>query len=62
MTPTPHLNSTPTPEGEASRPYEAPTLTTLGTVNAVTAGPDGDKNIDMIVGDEGGFARQDGTS
>ncbi len=37
-------------------PYDAPTLTELGSVEAVTAGPDSG-NIDALVGGSGGFQR-----
>lgn len=47
-------------DAPAPKPYESPTLTALGAVDAVTAGPDGG-NIDQIFGGSGGF-QQDGTS
>ena len=47
---------------QTPKPYVAPRLTDLGSIGAVTAGPDTDKNIDMIVGGEGGFRQADGTS
>ncbi|MDT7857596.1 hypothetical protein RQM47_13165 [Rubrivirga sp. S365] len=40
-------------------PYAPPTLTPLGTVAARTAGPDGEKTLDALVGSDGGFLRDD---
>ena len=55
MTPT---DPTPAPE---PRPYAAPSLTPLGAVDALTAGPDGGA-IDQIFGGSGGFQDTDATS
>ena len=54
MTPTDHT----TPPAPAAS-YVAPTLTPLGTVASTTAGPDGDKTLDGLVGDDGGFRMDD---
>ena len=51
----------PTPDESAlPKPYQAPALTELGSIDVVTAGPD-NGDLDMIVGSSGGFMR-DGTS
>lgn len=42
-------------------PYEAPSLTSLGSVGTVTAGPKGG-NLDQIFGGTGGFQEVDTTS
>ena len=39
----------------APRPYARPSLTPLGTIASSTAGPDGERTLDMLVGDVGGF-------
>lgn len=44
------------------RPYDVPALTPLGAVGAVTAGPDGEKTLDGLVGSDGGFRQADQTS
>ena len=57
-----HSSDLQTPVADAApapRPYEAPELTTLGAIEALTAGPDDAGAIDMIVGDDGGFVRDD---
>ncbi len=41
---------------ETSKPYVAPSLTALGFVEMVTAGPDNGA-IDQMVGGSGGFQR-----
>ena len=52
----------PTSDVPASpKPYQAPALTDLGSIDVITAGPDTGGNIDMIYGGEGGFVR-DSTS
>ena len=54
---------TPSPEGAPSptpKAYARPALTELGTVEVLTAGPQGG-SIDQIVGSSGGF-QPDGTS
>ena len=60
MTPNTNL---PSPKDDAlpqtPRAYAAPALTALGTVEVLTAGPEGG-SIDQIVGSSGGF--QDATS
>lgn len=40
----------------APRPYQAPELTPLGSIDVITAGPDSG-NIDQIFGGSGGFQR-----
>lgn len=64
MTPTDSLNTRhhPAPPDAAKRPYDAPGATPLGTIGAVTAGPDGTKTLDALVGNDGGFAQRDATS
>ena len=47
--------TTPPPAPTPSRPYAPPSLTVLGTVEAVTAGPDSGGAMDNIVGMPGGF-------
>ena len=49
----------PTNPPSAPRPYTAPQVTILGSIEALTAGPSSG-SIDQIVGASGGF--QDGTS
>ena len=53
-------DSTPTP----ARQYTAPSLVPLGTIDAVTAGPNADGgNLDQLFGGTGGFnVVADGTS
>ena len=43
----------------APRPYAPPALALFGEVGALTAGPDGDKTLDGLVGDDGGFRLAD---
>ena len=43
----------------APQPYQAPKLTTLGSIEVLTAGPDAG-SLDQLVGGDGGF--QDSTS
>ena len=48
---------------DAPKPYAAPALHTLGTIDAVTAGPNvGGGNIDQLFGGVGGFRTADTTS
>ena len=51
--------SHPAPPRPALRPYDAPEATALGTISSVTAGPDGTKTLDGLVGDDGGFVMRD---
>ena len=50
-----------TPPTAPARPYTAPTLVALGTVGAVTAGPN-TGTLDQLGGSSGGFLVADGTS
>ncbi len=58
-----HSSDTPAPAADAlpttPQPYRAPELTTLGSIEVLTAGPDSG-NLDQIFGGTGGF--QDSTS
>lgn len=58
------MPTVPVPSHLSPRPYQAPALTDLGTIEAVTAGPDKspEKHLDMIIGSDGGFFAQDATS
>ena len=53
-----HSPDLPTPSDDAPapalRPYQAPDLTLLGTVDVLTSGPNSG-NIDQIYGGSGGF-------
>ena len=55
---TPPMTDHPAPPPAPSA-YVAPALTPLGTVSTVTAGPDGARTLDGLVGDDGGFRRMD---
>ena len=58
---TDHTHTAPPSEPLAARPYAAPSLTPLGSVDGLTAGPDGG-SIDQIFGGSGGFQDTDATS
>lgn len=53
-------SQTPAPSTPAA-PYSPPSLTPLGTVDALTAGPN-EGAIDQIFGGSGGFQERDATS
>lgn len=65
MTPFPMNSSTPLTPPEPSplsqKPYASPEMTTLGTIESVTAGPSSSGNLDQLVGSSGGF-QADSTS
>ena len=54
-TPPPH----PTPPHETHRTYAPPSLTPLGTIASSTAGSDGAKTLDGLIGEDGGFVMRD---
>ena len=64
MNPTPPHPAPPhdAPRACAAPPYAAPSLTPLGTISSSTAGPDGAKTLDGLVGDDGGFVMRDDTA
>ena len=57
------MQNTDTPPQAATelRPYEAPALDALGTIGAVTAGPN-NGSLDQLGGASGGFLVATGTS
>lgn len=62
MDPVAPATSTP-PASRADHAYTAPVLTPLGTVEAVTGGPNPNGgNIDQLVGGVGGFRETEPTS
>ncbi len=50
-----------TPRQPVAKPYTAPLLTEMGTIGAVTAGPN-DGTLDQLGGASGGFLIAQGTS
>ena len=46
-------------EGTPPRPYTQPALVALGSIDGLTAGPDGAKTLDGIVGGAGGFTQDE---
>lgn len=58
----PELMTDPTPTSvPIPKPYVAPTLTDLGTIGAITTGPN-DGTLDQLGGASGGFLVAHGTS
>ena len=43
----------------ARHPYAPPALSALGSISSATAGSDGAKTLDGLIGEDGGFAMAD---
>ena len=49
-----------TPSGRPARhPYAPPALSALGSISSATAGSDGAKTLDGLIGEDGGFVMRD---
>ena len=56
------LSTTSSAADSEGRVYTPPTVVSLGSINAVTAGPSSASELDTLFGGDGGFREPDTTS